>query len=726
MTDVLFDHHDPLVRPGRNCWRLAIADRLAVVVDAEEYFRALTETLPKAERSILIVGWEFDSRTRLLRGAPRIGSEPNEIGMLLDHLAHTRPWLDIRVLIWDSALIYAVNREFAGLVKMDWFTHPRLRFRLDDSHPLGASHHQKIVVIDDALAFVGGLDVTSQRWDSRQHLAADPRRWDPAFPDYPPFHDVMAMLTGEAAGMLADICRERWRRSSGQIVPVPPPGDGEALWPSGWTPEFERIEVAVARTAPAWDGEPHVYEVERLYLDLIAAARRLVFIENQYFASRRVAAALVRRLGRRDCPEIAVIGPGESVSLLERSTMALTRARLYRRLLDADSFGRLRLYYPVSGDRDVKVHSKVMVVDDEVLRIGSANLNNRSMGLDTECDIVVEALGRAERKDAISRIRHGLLAEHLGVEPERVAAAEAEGGGMLAAIDGLRREGRSQGRTLEPLDPSEPAQVLHLLAGTGLPDPEHPVEMLLWVENAMPGPAKRPLQVRILALYAVLGLLALAGAGWGFAPPEMLAAAHPWVERVVGLRSEPATALVVVGLFVAGGFVRLPPSLLVLGTAAVLGPWTGAAFSLLGALASASALYGLGRALGRRRVRRLAGWKVHRVNRALSRHGIFGMLLLRLMPVAAFAVINLVAGAAAVGFRDFVIGTILGMSPGIIAMSVLGDRVVAVLRRPDVINIAVLAAATLLVIAAGIALVNRLALARGGVRVAGRRRAQEA
>ena len=692
-----------LIRPGKNCWRSDRAERLGMVVDGEDYFRALAEVLPQARRSILVVGWEFDSRTRLLRrGEPMPEGLPGEIGPLLDRLAHTRQGLDIRVLIWDSALIYAVNREFGGFIKMNMLTHSRLRFCLDDGHPIGASHHQKMVVIDDRLAFVGGLDVTSQRWDSRDHLPDDPDRADPSFPAYEPFHDVMAVVDGKAAGALGDLCRERWLNATGERL-APPPAC-PTPWPSNIAVTGRRVDVAVARTCSAWDGGPAVREVERLYLDMIAAARRSIFMENQYFASRSIGLALERRLGRDDCPEIVVVGPGEPTSLMERSTMGVARARLYRRLQAADLHGRLRVYVVTSGGFDVKVHSKVMVVDDRWLRVGSANLANRSMGLDTECDIVVDA------PDAARTCRLDLLAEHLGTTPQQVAEAEARLGGCHAAIAALN----GGERRLVPLDSREPDRVVQMIAETGIPDPEQAMETMVWIEETVPGPARRPLARRVLALYGLLAFLALVAVLWPLAPPALWRAAHPLIELLARLRTEPATAAVVVGAFVAGGPLRLPPSLLALAAAALLGTWTGAVLSLLGALTSASLVFGCGRVLGRSRVRRLAGWRVNQVTRALTRHGIMTVALLRLMPVAAFSVVNLVAGASGVRFRDFVAGTVAGMSPGLIAMSVLGDQAARVLRNHDIANAVGLAFAAVVVIAAGLAVVNRLARARGG------------
>lgn len=693
-----------LARPGLNCRRLARADAFAVIVDGADYFRALKHALQGARRSILMVGWEFDSRTRLVRDAPT--SQPDEIGLLLDHLVRTRPGLRVRVLIWDSALIYAVNREFAGLVKMDWLTHRRLRFCLDDSHPLGASHHQKIVVIDEALAFVGGLDVTSQRWDSRGHRPDDPRRSDPAFASYPPFHDVMAMASGEAARALADICRERWQAATGQKIAPCEPADEAILWPP-WAPRwFPPVMLAIARTAPPWDGQPGMREVENLYLDMIAQARRFIYVENQYFASRSIAKALAARLEAEDCPEIVVVNPGLPISLVERSTMGVARERVLQRLRRADRHGRLHVCFPVRDGHDIKIHSKLMVVDDCWLRVGSSNLNNRSMGLDTECDVLVEAMGDKAVEDAIRRVRHDLLAEHLGVAPSDVAEAEARcGGGVLAALRSL--EGGT--RTLVPLESMPAATVFEFMADSDLPDPQEPVETLLWQEEALSGPVypslQRHLRVLALGLAAVLAVALL----WPFLPPEWR---HGLDEALAVTRGEPLAALPVSLLVMVGGLARVPAPVMVVGAAMALGPWIAVAHSLGAMLVSALLAYGAGAALGRTRVRRMAGGRINQVHRTLVRHGLLGLMLLRLMPMAAFVVVNLAAGAMAVRLRDFIVGTVLGLFPGIIAMSVLGDRLLAVLRTPSTENAVVLAVAVALIGVAQWGVAGRLARAR--------------
>ena len=355
--------HIPLAVEGRNCWRRVHADRVAWLVDAQDYYQALEAALLRARRSVLILGWEFDSRVRLSR---REGGA-STIGELLRHVLRASPDLHVHVLIWDSALIYSFDREFLPVVKHDWLSHPRLHFRRDACHPFGASHHQKVVVIDDDTAFMGGLDISSRRWDSSEHHPQDPRRNDPGFPDYPPFHDVQVAVSGEAARALGQLARARWRSATGQCLAAP--ACGVEAWPEDLPPDIEDVALALARTCPPWEGMPAVREVEQLFIDAISAARHSLYIENQYFTSRAVARMLARRLLEPDGPDIAVVTTGFSSGMLERATMGASRSRLQTRLKAYDRYDRLRLFAPTIDGRQLKVHSKVMIVDENTGRV---------------------------------------------------------------------------------------------------------------------------------------------------------------------------------------------------------------------------------------------------------------------------------------------------------------------------------------------------------------------
>ncbi|MEQ9175510.1 MAG: phospholipase, partial [Alphaproteobacteria bacterium] len=136
----------PLDRPEA-VWRRVGADRAAVVTDGGPYFALIREALLKARHSVLIAGWDIHSDTRLLPHDPEDGA-PIELGPLLTHIARRNPELKIRLLVWDYSVMYAAEREILPSFQIGWRTPANVDFRLDDRLPVGASHHQKIVVID--------------------------------------------------------------------------------------------------------------------------------------------------------------------------------------------------------------------------------------------------------------------------------------------------------------------------------------------------------------------------------------------------------------------------------------------------------------------------------------------------------------------------------------------------------------------------------------------------
>ena len=163
-----------ILRAGQNCWRVAQADRAAVLIDGAPYFAHLETALRNAQRSILIVGWDFDGSIRLC--PDRCAEDSPPLGPLLRSLVEERPELEVRILVWSVAVVHAPGAPGPLIFGADWQNHPRLHIKLDTHHPLYAAHHQKIVCIDDALAFVGGMDLTVERWDTERHACDDPIR----------------------------------------------------------------------------------------------------------------------------------------------------------------------------------------------------------------------------------------------------------------------------------------------------------------------------------------------------------------------------------------------------------------------------------------------------------------------------------------------------------------------------------------------------------------------
>jgi uncharacterized membrane protein YdjX (TVP38/TMEM64 family) len=452
--------------------------------------------------------------------------------------------------------------------------------------------------------------------------------------------------------------------------------------------------VGILRTDPACDGRAEVCEVKRCHLDLIAAAQETIYVENQYFTALAVGDALERRLAADSGPEVVLVLPRECSGWLEEGTMGVLRARLLRRLQRADRHDRLRVYYPTRdglGEEGINVHAKVLVVDDRLVRVGSSNLSNRSMGLDSECDLVIEANGEERLQRGIVAFRNRLLAEHLGTEPAEVERAVRERGSLQRAIEALN----GGERRLEPLQPRVEPWLDELVPDSQLIDPERPISLGELVERVAPleaGPPESPWRHRKNLILAALliGSLVLA-ALWRWTPMAEWLDVGAMAAWGSAHRDSAAAPLVVAAVYVVGGFLLVPVTLLILATALAYGPVAGFAYALGGSLASALATFTIGRLLGRDRVRDIMGGRVNRVSRYLARRGLLTVTAARIVPVAPFSVVNLVAGASHVRGRDFVFGTLLGMTPGIIAIGLFEEGRVSALRHPDWSNVLLLA-----------------------------------
>lgn len=448
-------------RPG-TCWKTAIAPRFAVLMDNEAYFEALASSLSKARKSIVLLGWQFDPRTRL-DPETRPDDHQAQIGHQLRMLVKSRPDLDVRLLVWNSPLLIAASQGFYPHRAQGWFRKRLIEFRLDQPGPLGACHHQKVIVIDDAVAFVGGGDVATDRWDNPDHLDDDPRRCMPTGLIAPPRHETMCVMDGEAARVLGDLARERWFRATWERT-RPDDTDNDP-WPDGVRPDLTDVPVGVSRTEPAWAGRREVREVEALHLTSIESAKSLIYFENQYFTSPRIAAALARRLEEPDGPEVVLVSTGHSPSWFDRWTMDTTRSEILYRLERADHHNRFFAFSPLTrGGQRLIVHAKVTVIDDRLLRIGSANLNNRSMGFDTECDVAAEPItddGRA----VIRRLRQASIAHFIGAPLEAYRAAEEVSGSVGRAIEAF------SGGRMQVLGARPPSRLEAFIAEWQLGDP---------------------------------------------------------------------------------------------------------------------------------------------------------------------------------------------------------------------------------------------------------------
>ncbi len=466
-----------LFREGQNCSRITTARRARLLVDGRAYFAALHAAILEARHSILVVGWDFDGRIRLCPDDP---ARDESLGDLLRRQVERHADLNVRVLVWSSAVVHGPSAPVGLLLGEAWQDHPRIQVRLDPTHFAYSAHHQKIVCIDGALAFTGGMDLTVDRWDTSDHSPDNPHRRLPNGTPYGPVHDAMLMLDGPAAADICALAQERWTGCTGEEIALPCRAGDPMVWPDAVAPAFAQTPIALARSLPAWKDRPRIDEAPRLLTDVLRAARRSIYLEAQYLTAHHVGEILERRLQEPDGPEIVAVVSDTTHSWFERAIMGANRNRLLRRLARADRFRRMRVFHPVVEGRDgpcsILVHAKLMVADDRYLWVGSSNLNNRSVGLDSEFDVTLDA-GADDPGTAVAHVRNGLLAEHLGISPARMAAELQASGSLIASVELLN----GGPRRLRPFQAPYREGPTHPIPGTALLDPVEPFSLSrLW------------------------------------------------------------------------------------------------------------------------------------------------------------------------------------------------------------------------------------------------------
>jgi uncharacterized membrane protein YdjX (TVP38/TMEM64 family) len=550
------------------------------------------------------------------------------------------------------------------------------------------------VVIDDTVAFCGGIDLTRNRWDTPRHRFDDPRRRDPDGKLYQPYHDIQMIVEGDAAAALGTVFRDRWKWATGEDL-QPVQSSKNDAWPSDLEPCLTDARIGIVRTLPAFKGRQEVRETEGLYCEAIAAAKKFIYIENQYLTSMAVARALKKILQQDKGPEIVLVLPRKASGWLEQSTMDAIRARILNQLDQVDHKNRLRVLYPVlaDGQKSLYVHAKTMVVDDHLVVVGSANLSNRSMGLDSECSLVIESEGKAETTEALASFRNRLLAEHLDTSTANIHKSITNTKSLIRTIESLSGADRFL-RQLEYLNPS--VDGTQLVPGDDWLDPEKPVELDRIFDQFVHDQDSESGKVSLFKIIAlVLVLLALAAA-WRWTSLSQWVSLETLTTMADYLRGSYLLPLGVVGAYVVGGLIMIPITLLIGATAIIFPAHLGVVYALAGCLLNSLVTYFIGARMGRQTIRKLAGVRLNRLSKRLARQGILTVAVVRNLPVAPFTIVNMVAGASHIKLKDFLTGTALGMLPGIIAIMVFADRVAAAVKNPDWTNIA---------FAAGIALV---------------------
>jgi phosphatidylserine/phosphatidylglycerophosphate/cardiolipin synthase-like enzyme len=389
---------DPPPRPG---------NAVDVLIDGAEALPAIARELDAARSHVHLAGWFF---------SPDFALERGERPVVLRHLlADLADRIDVRVLSWAGAPLPLFRPSRKEVVKMrDALTREsRIKCSLDARERPMHCHHEKTIVIDDRVAFVGGIDLTSEagdRFDSSAHPARGARGW----------HDAAVRIEGPAVADVAEHFRLRWQEVAGErLPPVATPS------PAG------EVELQIVRTVPEriYDALPRGdFGILESYVAAFRSARRFIYFENQFLWSPEIASVLREKLRHPPTPEFRILCV---LPAKPNSGNDDTRGVLGE-LIEADNEAG-RIYacalYARSGPRadPVYVHAKIAIVDDRWLTIGSANLNEHSLFNDTEMNVV------AHDPELARRTRLRLWAEHLERPPEEIPADPIE------AIDELWR-----------------------------------------------------------------------------------------------------------------------------------------------------------------------------------------------------------------------------------------------------------------------------------------------
>ncbi len=629
----------------------ARAARVSFLLEGAAYMEAVARAMLCARRELWIVGWDLHEETALLApGACPEGLPERLLPRLLALLAR-EPRLTIRLLLWSCSPLLLPEGQPVPAWTLRRHRHPRLLVALDEAPLLGACLHQKLVVVDGAAAFLGGIDLTLRRWDTPAHVAPPG-----APPTWRPLHDLGVARRGAAAERLRARASGWWAEATGEAVDGEAvdgeAGEGRACHEAGCglchdvyrdmyhdihhdtchdmchgagggapaeasLPALRDLPVELAWHDPA-PGAPR--PLADALLRAVQRAERWILLESPYLSWLPLVEALEARLAAPAPPQVLIILPARADSALERWTLDRLRGPLLARLEAADGGrGLLRVAAPwrASSRQPVYVHAKLWIVDGRFGMIGSANLARRSMEADAELGLLLRERGDGQVEAAL----HALA--------RRVLAGHTTQGGALRRLRPPRRASRLLLTLARAADPGRRG-----LGGV------HPLRRTLDDAASLPGRAAR--------WAAFLGLAHLA-------PPLGLG-------RGAGLLA----LLAPLGLLGVGG------ELGACAAGALAGPWLGAP-AALAALAALTLLAWTGGAAWRRTPwRRSPGRTLHRLGAQLrdapTRHAAPALAASGVGPARA----ALAAGAAGATLPATLAHLLGGLGPLYAALGALG------------------------------------------------------
>jgi phosphatidylserine/phosphatidylglycerophosphate/cardiolipin synthase-like enzyme len=404
-------------------------NRITPLIDGDSFFAALLDAIEAAESYIFIAGWCLTPMIPLRHDDAQALTETRLLAVLQRKAQH----VPVRVLLWGGArvLLHPTRADARHVAhRFNDLDVPELVCRLDNSAHFSHCHHQKTIVIDGQVAFVGGMDLTTFQGD-RLDLPGHALRAGPNW------HDVQLRLEGETVADVEHNFRQRWAGSEGHAYPAGavslPPRRAPRVEP-GWQTPAQVVRTIARHVYPeVRRGEYGIYHA---YLAALSRARRFIYIENQYLWSPQVMDVLIDQIQRPhdSAFRIVIVLPAgahsgkwdndQHVDKLREADGGRGIVAVYTLYASGPSAGLYAFRY-----RPVYLHAKVCVIDDEWLTAGSANLNNRGLITDSELNVVTMD------RDLARRVRIDLWAEHLSLPCEQIANSDP-----ISLIDGAWRD----------------------------------------------------------------------------------------------------------------------------------------------------------------------------------------------------------------------------------------------------------------------------------------------
>lgn len=640
--------------PPRDAYFYSAADSgPELFVGGKSYFADLKQSLNKAKKSVLICGWSLNLKTVM----------DDKGTMIKDILFGLPESVDIKILIWDYIIFYVADRDPFLPFKVAARNKKNISFERFDFHPVMSSMHSKMAVVDDEVLYLGGIDIDLHRRDGPYNLARDSSRKEIDGSPYQPFRDYMFKFQGESALYFSNIFRQLWVSQKNQRSEILP-GRGSP----------REGNVYFARTVPKFKNNPKDYSSFHLHKWLIQAAKEYIYIENQYLTSDKIVDLLINRLAERDGPEVVIVVSYGKMPVLEKISMGALLTESAKKLLKSDPWKRLKIYALKSGPNGpfVKVHSKLVLVDDTYVKIGSSNINNRSMRFDYELDVLYSGPKTMEFKSQILSTLLG-TGENVETEGSLIAVFEEakKRNGKLVELKQILQEESAfaEYKDYLPLDKKE--MTFFERAGQ------------IFVEKA----ALKKINSKILAGALILALI-IAGALW-----VDVENAKDNMDRFI-LWLEVSNGYVLMGIFFFGylalGSIFFPLNAYIFLCGAYFDTFEAIALAMGGAVGSASISYGVG-AVFKTEVRESKIEKVNQLKRLLKKNSLKTLIFLRMVPVAPFPLVNLVCGKFGVPFSRYFTGTLLGVAPGSFVLIFMEKRLLDFLKAPDLSGFLLLA-----------------------------------